>query len=366
MYHKIKSLQESMQEKNWDLTFIQDPANIRYFTDFDSEPHERILALIVFEEGDPFLFTPALDAEDAKNTGWPYPIYSYTDSQEPFSIIIESIKKHKKQVDTFAVEDDLISLERFRLLKQGFPEAHSENLTPVIQSLRLIKNNDEIEKLKGAGKTADHALEIGYSLLEEGISEQELVEELEYQLKKQGTPQMSFDTMVLFGDHAANPHGVPSDRQLKVGDFALFDLGTMYEGYASDVTRTFAFGEASAHFKEVYNLVLEANQQAIDAIRPGITAHELDAIAREVIAGAGYGEFFNHRLGHGLGQSIHEYPSIVQGNEMIIQEGMVFSIEPGIYIPGEVGVRIEDCVFVTADGAEVLTHTPKELLSKNY
>lgn len=364
MYTKIQALQEKIKEKNWDLAFIQDPANIRYFTGFESEPHERVLALVIFAEADPFLFTPALDAEDAQDTGWPYPIYSYRDSEEPFSIIIENIKTHQKQISTLAIEEDLIPLERFRFLKKGFPSTEDENLTPLIQDLRLIKDEDEIKKLKGAGETADLALKIGYSLLEEGISEQELVAELEYQMKKQGTPQMSFETMVLFGDHAANPHGIPSNRQLKKGEFALFDLGTMYEGYASDVTRTFAFGEVSEHEKEIYELVLEAHQLALNAVRPGITAHELDKIAREVIENSGYGKYFNHRLGHGLGQSIHEYPSIVQENNLVIQEGMVFSIEPGIYIPNKVGVRIEDCLVVTKDGAQVFTHTPKELLIK--
>jgi len=173
---------------------------------------------------------------------------------------------------------------------------------------------------------------------------------------------MSFDTMVLTGDNAANPHGIPGANKVEKDALLLFDLGVMVNGYASDMTRTVAVGKPDQFKKDIYNLTLEAQQAALDFIKPGVTAHEVDRAAREVIEKAGYGEYFNHRLGHGIGMDVHEFPSIMEGNDLVIEEGMCFSVEPGIYIPGKVGVRIEDCGVVTKDGFDLFTSTSKDLL----
>lgn len=171
----------------------------------------------------------------------------------------------------------------------------------------------------------------------------------------------SFETIVQAGANAANPHLGPTMNKVKPNELVLFDLGTMHNGYASDSSRTVAYGEPSAKEKEIYEIDREAQQAAIEAVRPGMTASELDSVARDIITKAGYGEYFIHRLGHGIGKEVHEYPSIVQGNDLIIEEGMCFSIEPGIYIPNVAGVRIEDCGVVTKNGYEPFTHTSKEL-----
>ena len=181
-------------------------------------------------------------------------------------------------------------------------------------------------------------------------------------MKKQGVEKMSFDTMVLTGNNAANPHGIPGTNKIENNSLLLFDLGTDMHGYASDMTRTVAVGKPDQFKKDIYELCLEAQLTAQEFIKPGVLASEVDAAARNVIEKAGYGEYFNHRLGHGIGMTCHEFPSIMEGNDMEIQEGMCFSVEPGIYIPGKVGVRIEDCGHVTKSGFEVFTHTPKELL----
>lgn len=171
---------------------------------------------------------------------------------------------------------------------------------------------------------------------------------------------MSFDTIVQAGADAADPHGGPEQTAIRPGELVLFDLGTNNQGYMSDATRTVAFGgPVSAKAKEIYDVCLEAQLTAQAAVRPGLQAAALDKIARDVIDKAGYGEYFNHRLGHGIGMSTHEFPSIMAGNDMELQPGMCFSIEPGIYVPGVAGVRIEDCVHVTATGCEPFTHTSK-------
>ena len=193
------------------------------------------------------------------------------------------------------------------------------------------------------------------------MSELEIVAEIEYEMKKKGVEKMSFATTVLAGAKAALPHGTPDQTKVKKGDFVLFDLGVVYNGYCSDITRTVAFGDVRKEHKKVYETVLNAQMAAVDAVKPGMTCSELDKVARNIIQEAGYGEYFTHRLGHGLGISIHEYPSVTETNNLTLKEGMVFTIEPGIYIPGQVGVRIEDDVVVTKTGREVLTKFPKSL-----
>ncbi len=172
---------------------------------------------------------------------------------------------------------------------------------------------------------------------------------------------MSFATMVLTGANAASPHGTPGETKIKKGDFVLFDLGVVVDRYCSDITRTVAYGDINDKQKEIYDTVLKAQLAAIEASKPGVTASEVDLTARRIIAEAGYGEYFTHRLGHGLGIGVHEYPSLTETNPLVLEEGMVYTIEPGIYVPDVAGVRIEDDIYVTADGVKILTKYPKEL-----
>jgi Xaa-Pro dipeptidase len=231
----------------------------------------------------------------------------------------------------------------------------------VIERLSLIKTEDEIKKLYEAGDWADVAFATGFQAVREGATEQEIIAEIEYHLKKRGVSQMSFDTLVLAGKNAASPHGNPGLTKVEKNDFVLFDLGVVWKGYNSDATRTIAFHEPKEFDKKIYDIVLEAQLAAHAFVKPGVKASDIDKVARDVIASSGYGEYFSHRLGHGIGTTVHEFPSIVEGNDLIIEEGMCFSIEPGIYIPEKVGVRIEDCVHVTKDGCKPFTSTTKEL-----
>ncbi|MDR2833398.1 MAG: Xaa-Pro peptidase family protein [Streptococcaceae bacterium] len=359
---KLNDLKNWMQEKNVDLAYVSDPGHIAYFTGFNSDPHERVLALFVPLNSDPFLFTPALDAEAAKATSWSYDVFGYLDSENPWKLIAELINKRVGTPKNIAIEKGQLIVERFGYLKEFFPQATiNEDITPLIQKLQVIKTDDEIKTLIEAGSWADVAFETGFKAVKEGATEQEIIAELEYELKKRGVSQMSFGTLVLAGDNAANPHGEPGQNTVKKNEFVLFDLGVMWKGYASDATRTVSFHEPREFDKKIYDICLEAQLQAQAFVRPGVTAAQIDKVARDVITEAGYGEYFNHRLGHGIGTTVHEFPSLVEGNDLVIEEGMCFSIEPGIYIPGKVGVRIEDCVYVTKDGCEPFTTTTKEL-----
>ncbi len=212
-----------------------------------------------------------------------------------------------------------------------------------------------------AGQYADKAVNIGFDNISLDNTETDIIAQIDFAIKREGY-EMSFETMVLTGNNAANPHGIPGANKIENNALLLFDLGCMVNGYASDMTRTVAVGQPDQFKKDIYYLTLEAQQAALDFIKPGVTAHEVDRAAREVIEKAGYGEYFNHRLGHGIGMDVHEFPSIMEGNDMVIEEGMCFSVEPGIYIPGKVGVRIEDCGYVTKNGFELFTETSKDLL----
>ena len=360
-----KNFTDVLQQLNCDIAFIQDPTTISLLTHYTTDPHERVLAMVVSSKHAPLLFVPALEKNMAQTAEPSYTVISYQDHENPWIILTSAIQEHFECPTKWAVEKNFITLHTVENLKKEVSAIQwTDDLTPVINDLRLRKDADAIQKLKDSGTYADKAVEIGIQSLREGISELEVVAKIEYEMKKLGITSMSFDTMVLFGDHAADPHGVPGDRTLQKNEWVLFDLGTMHNGYASDMTRTIFFGEEiekDSHHQEIFNIVKTAHDLAIQAVKPGMKASEIDAIARNYITEKGYGEYFIHRLGHGIGQSCHEFPSIMEGNDMILEEGMCFSVEPGVYIAKDYGVRVEDCLVVTKDGCELFTHFPQEV-----
>ncbi|MBM6753605.1 aminopeptidase P family protein [Lactobacillus alvi] len=361
---KLSQLRKLISQLGLDVAYISDPMTIKYLTGFYSDPVERVLALLVFPDQDPFLFAPALEVEAIKETGWANPVYGYLDHEHPYEMIAQQVKKRVPNPTKWGAELGFLTVARLRALQDNFPKAKFEtDLTPVIEKMRLIKSPDEIAKLNEAGKWADFAFEVGFKAAHPGVKEQAVAAELEYALKQKGIMQMSFDTLVQTGAHAAEPHGATSDRVIQDHDMVLFDLGTVFDGYISDASRTIAIGDISDRQREIFDVCLEAQLTAQAAAKPGITAAKLDKIARNIITKAGYGEYFIHRLGHGMGMSEHEFPSIMEGNDLVLEPGMCFSIEPGIYIPGFAGVRIEDCVHITEDGCEPFTHTSKEFMA---
>lgn len=362
MKKQLLDLQEYLAKKDIDIAYISNPTDIQYFTGFYSEPVERILALLVFPNKDPFLFAPQLEVESAKKAGWDKDVFGYLDHEKPFDLIAGHIKDVTADPLHWAIEKDDLSVDKFEAIREQFPNADfPENLSRYMESAKLIKTDDEIKELIAAGKEADYAFSVAFNAIKEGRTEQDVVAEIEYAMMKKGVMHMSFDTIVQAGANAANPHGAAEKNLLKKNELILFDLGTIHNGYISDASRTVAFGKPDEKSLDIYKVDLEAQYAAMDAAKPGITAAELDKVARDVITKAGYGEYFIHRLGHGMGQSEHEFPSIMEGNDMVLKPGMCFSIEPGIYIPNVAGVRIEDCVYITEDGCKPFTHTSKEL-----
>lgn len=248
---------------------------------------------------------------------------------------------------------------------QKLAEIDTVELVPlgeVVEHLRWAKEADELSLIARAQELTDDAYERVTAKLVEGVTEKAVALELEHAMRLAGADGIAFESIVAFGENAAEPHHGPKDRPLTAGDIVKLDFGCVVEGYHSDMTRTVAFGEPSAELREVYDVVLRAQQAGIEALRPGVTGGAADAAARDVIREAGYGDRFGHSLGHGVGLEVHEGPGLRRESTDVVPEGSVVTVEPGIYLPGIGGARIEDMVVVEADGARPLPRSPRELV----
>lgn len=348
---KLQKILENINQKGMDALIISTPTNILYLTGFECDPHERLLFYILKNDGSQFILCPALEVESAKKSTKNIEILGYLDTEDG----INKFAKLVGNLDTVGIEKEHITVSRYEKMIYEFKIQKIIDSSQVVKDFRKYKSDEEIIFMREAARLADLCIDIAKRNLREGITELELKNIIENTIFNEGVEKMSFDTIVLFGDNASNPHGVSGQRKLKLNEYVLLDLGCYYKNYASDITRCLEFGEAKEFDKFIYNLVVKANTEAIKLVKPGVTFAELDKKARGIIEEAGYGEYFNHRLGHGLGIDCHEYPDVSQKTLDKLEKGMTFTIEPGIYIPNKVGIRIEDDILVTEDGYEVLT-----------
>lgn len=264
-------------------------------------------------------------------------------------------------VQKAAIDPSAISVAELDRL-QGAYTGEMDYQPTLVQALRLIKSAQEIDAIRAASNLAEGVMTDIVPTLKAGVFERDVAAEFEYEFKKRGATATSFDTIALFGPKSSLPHGEPGRKALSAGDVMLFDFGCRMGGYCSDMTRTYVFQESpGAWFDEIYAVTLEAQLAGLKAIRAGVTGKEVDDASRRIIADAGYGEYFGHGLGHGVGIEIHEPPRLNTESKTVLEAGMVVTVEPGIYLPGKGGVRIEDLVVVTESGCDVLTTAPKEL-----
>ena len=300
---KLDQIRSYLTQEKANIAVFSDPVTVNYLTGFFCDPHERQMFLFVYSDREPVLFVPALEVARASAI-LNFPVFGYVDSENPW----EKIKNGLPSVDSAKIlaEFDNLNVTKFQGLQTVF-DGRFEDLTPFVQKMRLIKSQDEIDKMMIAGEYADKAVKVGFDNISLNNTETDIIAMIEFEMKKQGVEKMSFETMVLTGDNAANPHGIPGTNKIENNALLLFDLGTDMHGYASDMTRTVAVGKPDQFKKDIYNLCLEAHMAALDFIKPGVTASEVDAAARKVIEKAGYGEYFNHRLGHGIGMTCHEF-----------------------------------------------------------
>ncbi|MDM5186381.1 Xaa-Pro peptidase family protein [Bacillus sp. DX4.1] len=360
MKERLQALQNFLQAHDIQGGLVTSRHNIFYLSQFDYDPHERFVGIFVFANREPIFITPGMEVQMLREAGWNNRIMSYTDSDNPWALVREVIHS-KSEMKRFAVEKHEISYFYMENLQRILHNIEFVSLDDKLTGMRLVKDENEIAILREAAAFADYGVKVGIEALKEGVTELEVLGRIEYELKKKGIREMSFLPIILFGQNASNPHGKSGANKLKKGDTALFDLGVKYKGYSSDITRTVIYGHANNELQTIYNTVLQANLAGLKACQPGERIGDIDIAARNVIQTAGYGDFFPHRIGHGLGIGVHEAPSINDANNGILKRGMVLTVEPGIYVTRFGGVRIEDDLVITENGCEVLTKFPKKI-----
>ncbi|MCR4794629.1 MAG: aminopeptidase P family protein [Ruminococcus sp.] len=278
--------------------------------------------------------------------------------------IMELLKKHEAK--SMAIESETMTVKELNAYEHFYTTIdiiHNDSLSNAISNLRMVKDEGEIECIRKAQEIAEKALEELKGFIKVGVTEREIALELNRLMFAYGAEDLSFDTIVLSGANTSMPHGVPSDKKVENGEFVLIDFGAVYNGYHSDMTRTLCVGEPSDEMKKVYNIVLEAQLAGIEAAKAGIMGSDLDKVSRDIIEQAGYGSCFGHSLGHGVGMEIHEKPNASPNYKLPLNKGAVVTVEPGIYIAGKFGVRIEDFVILTENGCVNLTKSAKNLIS---
>jgi len=341
-----------MAKQNLEAILIDKPENRRYFSGFSGSS-----GILLVSKDTSKLLTDFRYIEQASSEAKEYEVLRYnTTAYELIASIASELK-----ITTIGFESDFTTYEMYTKLSESLPALQ---LVPVqLDPLRMIKDYNEVASIKKAVEIADQAFSQLLSFIKPGMSEQAIALELEYYMGKLGSEKPAFDTIVASGKRGALPHGKASLKIVQTGDLVTMDFGAVYQGYHSDMTRTICIGPATAKQREVYEVVLAAQLAGIEAVSPGKTGKDIDAVSRKVIVDAGFGEYFGHGLGHGLGLTIHENPRLSPANtHTIIMENMVVTVEPGIYLPEWGGVRIEDTVLVKADGCEILTASSKQLI----
>ncbi|MFJ8184658.1 aminopeptidase P family protein [Streptomyces sp. NPDC096105] len=319
---------------------------------------ERLTLLVLAAGREPVLVVPALEAPDAERaTGAPaLTLRDWTDGKDPYALTAALLDARGR----LGVSDNAWALHLLAL-QQALPGTSYVSLTEALPMLRAVKDAAELERLAAAGAAADAAFEEIRHVRFSGRRESEVAADLAALLRRFGHSQVDF-TIVASGPNGANPHHEAGDRRIECGDMVVLDFGGLKDGYGSDTSRTVHVGEPSEEERRVHDLVREAQEAGFRAVRPGAACQDVDRAAREVIADAGYGEYFIHRTGHGIGVTTHEPPYMIEGEEQPLVPGMCFSVEPGVYLPGRFGVRIEDIVTVTEDGGRRLNDTERELV----
>ena len=325
---------------------------------------ERPTVLIITHKGETAVILPEL--EKGKLTGDAAQLQAFTYGDNPASwhtAFEQAASTLKLETGRVGVEPGQLRFLELQYLNAAFPGVDFLDGSEVFAALRLNKDEEEIAKMRRAALIAQEALLATLPTLRLGVTEKVVANELIVQLLRAGSdPNLLFEPIVAFGENSANPHAVPTDRALTPGDLVLTDWGASFDGYLSDITRTFTFGGVEDELQQIGKIVLRANQAGRAAGAAGLAAGVVDRAARAVIEEAGYGLNFFHRTGHGLGMAPHEAPYIYTENDQILTPGMTFTVEPGIYLPGRGGIRIEDDVVVTADGLQTLTDLPREVL----
>lgn len=342
-------INDILKEKDLQAIIITSPQNLYYFSGFTGGE-----GLLVFTHEKNYIIVDGRYTIQAKEQTKGFEVIEY--KILPYKIIADM------GFDKIGFEDKTISYNSFKMMSRAMPAVTAIGVSDHLNEFRKVKSEEECKNIRRAEQIGDMAFDHILPFIKPGITEREIALELEYFMKKQGASALSFDTIVAVGERSALPHANLTDRKVEEGKVVLLDYGCVYNGYCSDMTRTVAVGYADDKTKNIYDTVLKAQLSAIEVIKAGVKNKDVDKVARDIITKSGYGETFTHSLGHGVGLEIHEQPNLSPRSEDILKAGNIVSVEPGIYVEGFCGVRIEDLVLVTADGCENFTHSTKDFI----
>jgi len=348
---KINKLREVMNQKGLEAVVILSPYNRRYLSGFTGTSGSLLIT-----QDKSLLITDFRYIQQANDQAQDFEVIN---QEGPMLSKINDLIK-EGQYKNVGVESHLITYNEYQALNTDAVELSS--IESVIETIRMVKDEFEIKLIQKAADIVDETYEHILKWVKPGMTENEVNNEMEMFMRSKGATCSSFDTIVASGHRGALPHGVASNKVIEEGDMITLDFGALYEGYVSDVTRTFAIGQPKEEMKKIYNIVLEAQLTALEQIKPGMTGKEADTIARDIIKSYGYGEQFGHSLGHGIGLEVHEGPALSQKSDIVLEENMCITLEPGIYVDGLGGVRIEDDVLVTKNGLQRFTKSSKDLI----
>ena len=352
MKGKLLKVRSGLKTNHVDSILITSPINRRYVTGFTGTAGSAVIS-----ETDARFITDFRYTEQAKTQAEDFEVVEHRGP------MIDEINNQLKEMDVkrLGFEKEYVTYSQYEL----FQKKLDVELVPIgglIEEIRMVKTNEELAIMKKAAAIADHAFEHIQQYIKPGVKEIDIANELEFFMRKQGATSSSFDIIVASGWRSALPHGVASSKTIESGELVTLDYGALYNGYCSDITRTLAVGEIDNRLREIYNTVLEANRLGLQGIKPGITGKEVDSIPRSYIKEQGYGDYFGHSTGHGLGLEVHEGPTLSSRSEQRLKPGMVVTVEPGIYVAGLGGCRIEDDIIITETANERLTYATKELI----
>ncbi|MGG4144068.1 Xaa-Pro peptidase family protein [Paenibacillus algorifonticola] len=350
---RLKRIREQLERKQLDGIVIASPFNRRYLTGFTGTA-----GFVAITNDQALLVTDFRYTRQATEQAREYEVIQYTG--KPFELIREKLDAAGARKLGF--EKNHVTLAGYEAYEESFNGLELVPTQNIVEQLRGIKDEREQGFIRKAIDITEKAFEHILGFMKPGLSEKDVSAELEYFMRKNGATSSAYATIVASGLRSALPHGLASDKLLGTNEFVTLDFGASYEGYCSDLTRTVFIGKPEQRHKEIYKIVLEANETTLNGLKPGMTGKEGDSLGRDCIAGYGYGEYFGHGLGHAFGLEIHEWMGFSQKSDDVLQPGMILTVEPGIYIPDFGGVRIEDDILITDTGIEVLTKSNKELI----
>jgi Xaa-Pro dipeptidase len=363
---RFDRLNASLRTSDLDSVILNPGPTLTYLTGLHFHLMERPVVLFFAKDQDPAIVLPELELQKVASLPYKLQVFAYPENPsewaDAFRKAAQDLGLTRSGEKRIGIEPRQLRLLEFRHVKNGAPEAEYPDARDVLAGLRLRKDKTEVEAMRRAVRIAQSALEAVIPQIKIGITETELASELVMQLLRHGSDsEIPFAPIVSSGPNSANPHALPTERKLQTGDLLVVDWGAAHDGYISDLTRTFAVGEVDEEYRKIHKIVQESNAAGRAAAKPGIPCADVDIAAREVIEKSGYGNYFTHRTGHGIGMEGHEEPYMRGDNMQLLEPGMAFTVEPGIYLPGRNGVRIEDNVVITETGADVLSDMPREI-----